>query len=246
MQGLWCRIQLAYLIVCVYPNCGMRNSDNRVIFECDNSLLFRTRCINSLFELKSLILSNLGGLGRKEIGRMGYKLLAPLGNGDDEHVRLIHESSAIREPMTDPYQVNFENGKDVEAELTEIPYEDEEEEEMNFYGDTQTALTPPVISRLYDWSDHFSTLNLDTITSDCFFSHRGPEEDLVSEFEIGQQFENKEGVILAIKTYNIRRGEEYKILERDQLKYDAQCIQFGFGCGWNIRISYCHKQENRR
>ncbi|RYQ92423.1 hypothetical protein Ahy_B09g098650 [Arachis hypogaea] len=55
------------------------NSDNGMIFEYDNLLLFRTQPVNPLSELKSLILNNLGGLGRKEIGRLGYKLLALLG-----------------------------------------------------------------------------------------------------------------------------------------------------------------------
>ncbi|RYR67692.1 hypothetical protein Ahy_A03g014082 [Arachis hypogaea] len=58
-----------YVVVCVYPNWRMRNSDNGMIFECDN--LLRTRRVSSLSKLKSLILSNLGGLGRKEIRRVG-------------------------------------------------------------------------------------------------------------------------------------------------------------------------------
>ncbi|RYR74563.1 hypothetical protein Ahy_A02g009286 isoform C [Arachis hypogaea] len=79
----------------------MKNSDNRVIFECDNLLLLCIRRISSLFELKSPILSNFGGLGRKEIERVVYRLLAPLGNKvlrfrlfrlqGDEHVRLMFD-----------------------------------------------------------------------------------------------------------------------------------------------------------
>ncbi|KAL4293461.1 hypothetical protein AHAS_Ahas18G0130400 [Arachis hypogaea] len=87
--------------------------------------------------------------------------------------------------MTDPYQVNPDDGKDVEAELTKIPDKGEEEEDMNFYGDTQIVMRQPAIFRPYDQSDHFFTLNLNAMTSNYFFSHQGLKEDLVSKFEIG-------------------------------------------------------------
>jgi len=57
-----------------------------------------------------------------------------------------YESSAIRDPMTDPDQVNPDDGEDIEAEPIKIPYDGDEEEEMNFYGDAQIALTQPAIS----------------------------------------------------------------------------------------------------
>ncbi|MED6199660.1 hypothetical protein PIB30_078002 [Stylosanthes scabra] len=51
----------------------------------------------------------------------------------------------------------------------------------------------------------------------------GPDDDPVDEFEVGQQFDDKEAVLIAVKTYSIRRAVEYKILESDRLKYAVQC-----------------------
>ncbi|XP_057755660.1 uncharacterized protein LOC130974831 [Arachis stenosperma] len=49
--------------------------------------------------------------------------------------------------------------------------------------------------------------------------------------------------MLAVKRYSIKRATEYKIVESDQLRYNAQCIQFEPDCNWSILISYCRKQE---
>ncbi|RYR49916.1 hypothetical protein Ahy_A07g036442 isoform B [Arachis hypogaea] len=65
-----------YVVVYVYPNCRMRNSDNRLIFEC----VIRYCCA---------------------LGEVGYRLLVPLENGvsqfrlfclhSDEHVCLMFD-----------------------------------------------------------------------------------------------------------------------------------------------------------
>ncbi|RYR12050.1 hypothetical protein Ahy_B04g069565 [Arachis hypogaea] len=88
-------INSVYIVVCVYPIYRMRNYDNR------NSILLHTLRMNSLSELRSLILSNLGGTETKKVRRVGYRLLASLGNGvflfrlfrllGDEHVRLMFD-----------------------------------------------------------------------------------------------------------------------------------------------------------
>ncbi|RYQ80082.1 hypothetical protein Ahy_Scaffold1g106730 isoform A [Arachis hypogaea] len=79
----------------------MRNNDNGVTFECENSILLRTQRVSMLSELKSLILSNFGGIEAREVRRIGYKLLANMGNRvfrfrqfrllGDEHVRLMFD-----------------------------------------------------------------------------------------------------------------------------------------------------------
>ncbi|RYR27919.1 hypothetical protein Ahy_B01g051994 [Arachis hypogaea] len=74
-------------------------------------------------------------------------------------------------------------------------------------------------------------------------NYYGPKEDPRNEFEVGQKFQNKEEVMLAVKRYSIRRVAKYKIVESDQLRYNAQYIQFGPGCSWSILISYRQKQE---
>ncbi|XP_025670278.1 uncharacterized protein [Arachis hypogaea] len=81
------------------------------------------------------------------------------------------------------------------------------------------------------------------MNSDRPFTQGGPDEDLSDEFEVGQQFKNKEEVLLTVKQYSIKRVAEYKIVKSDQLRYNAQCIQFRLGCNWCILISYRRKQE---
>ncbi|MED6154999.1 hypothetical protein PIB30_001681 [Stylosanthes scabra] len=65
------------------------------------------------------------------------------------------------------------------------------------------------MTRQYDHPAHFRVLWLSG----------GPDDDLVDEFEVGQQFDDKEAMLMAVKTYSIRRAVEYKILESDRLKY---------------------------
>ncbi|MED6123209.1 hypothetical protein PIB30_047034 [Stylosanthes scabra] len=66
----------------------------------------------------------------------------------------------------------------------------------------------------------------------------GPDDDPFDEFEVGQQFEDKEAVLLAVETYSIRKAVEYKILESDRLKYAVQCVNYGPLCQWALRVSY--------
>ncbi|RYR52803.1 hypothetical protein Ahy_A06g027672 [Arachis hypogaea] len=149
----------------------------------------------------------------------------------------------IKRTMVDLNMCNPDDGDDVGNEPTKISNDSDEEEEKNYYGDTQIALIQPPVSRPYDCPGHFSRLNLNAMTLDWLFTHGGLEEDSNNEFEVGQQFENKEEVMLAVKRYSIKRDVEYKILESDQLKYGVQCIQFGPECSWNIHIPYRRKQK---
>ncbi|RYQ88807.1 hypothetical protein Ahy_B09g095786 isoform A [Arachis hypogaea] len=79
----------------------MRNGDNGVTFECQDPILFHTQRVETLSDLKSLILSKVGGTQARKIRRVSYRLLAPMGNGvfrfrlfrlhGDEHVRLMFD-----------------------------------------------------------------------------------------------------------------------------------------------------------
>ncbi|KAL4397029.1 hypothetical protein AHAS_Ahas01G0151000 [Arachis hypogaea] len=52
-----------------------------------------------------------------------------------------HDGSAIRDSTMDEYEVNPNDGDDVDEEPPEIPDDGDKEEEMNYYDDTQIALT---------------------------------------------------------------------------------------------------------
>ncbi|RYR12293.1 hypothetical protein Ahy_B04g069833 [Arachis hypogaea] len=51
------------------------------------------------------------------------------------------------------------------------------------------------------------------------------------------QFQDKEEVVLSVKTYSIRRGVQYKVVESDYRRYVGKCSEFGNGCTWFIRLS---------
>ncbi|RYR75842.1 hypothetical protein Ahy_A01g000427 [Arachis hypogaea] len=90
-----------FIVVLLYPDCRMRNSDKGVPFECQDPILFRTQHVETLSDLKSLILSKVGGTQARKIRRVAYRLLAPMGNRifrfrlfrlhGDEHVRLMFD-----------------------------------------------------------------------------------------------------------------------------------------------------------
>ncbi|XP_057734774.1 uncharacterized protein LOC130950275 [Arachis stenosperma] len=43
--------------------------------------------------------------------------------------------------------------------------------------------------------------------------------------------------MLSVKTYSIRRGVQYKVVESDYRRYVGKCSEFGNGCTWLIRLS---------
>ncbi|XP_016168196.1 uncharacterized protein LOC107610701 [Arachis ipaensis] len=58
-----------------------------------------------------------------------------------------------------------------------------------------------------------------------------------SKFQVGQQFQDKDEVVLSVKPYSIRRGVQYKVVESDYRRYVGKCSEFGNGCTWLIRLS---------
>ncbi|RYR55987.1 hypothetical protein Ahy_A05g021805 [Arachis hypogaea] len=125
------------------------------------------------------------------------------------------DGSTIGDPMQDHYQIHLmSDDKDVDAKLVDIP--EEEHEELNDF-----TMSQPAISRPYDHLTHYSTLNLDAMNGDWSFGQGGSEDNPTHDFEIGQQFDNKE-VVMAVKMYSIKRAVEYKIVESNQ--FENICI----------------------
>ncbi|XP_057755671.1 uncharacterized protein LOC130974846 [Arachis stenosperma] len=50
-------------------------------------------------------------------------------------------------------------------------------------------------------------------------------------------FADKDEALLSVKTYSIRRGVQYKVVESDYRRYVGKCSEFGNGCTWLIRLS---------
>ncbi|XP_057734498.1 uncharacterized protein LOC130949916 [Arachis stenosperma] len=97
---------------------------------------------------------------------------------------------------------------------------------------------------------HFSALDLDAMApqkapsvSVGFGARDSQNTGGVYEFQVGQQFQDKEEVMLSVKTYSIRRRVEYKVLESDHRKYYGKCKEFGSGHVWLIRVSLRQRKE---
>lgn len=92
---------------------------------------------------------------------------------------------------------------------------------------------------------HYSSLNMEEVQvtmEDSVGSGYTMQLSGESPLQEGQQFPNKESVVLAVKNYSIRRGVEYKVYESDQTKYQGKCKHFGSGCNWSIRVTYRRKR----
>ncbi|XP_015935292.1 uncharacterized protein LOC107461317 [Arachis duranensis] len=91
---------------------------------------------------------------------------------------------------------------------------------------------------------HFSSLDLDAMRQDGHlgqlvgFGARDTDGSAgITEFQVGQQFQYKDEVLLSVETYSIRRGVQYKVVESDYRRYVGKCSEFGNGCTWLIRLS---------
>ncbi|XP_057740388.1 uncharacterized protein LOC130957560 [Arachis stenosperma] len=107
----------------------------------------------------------------------------------------------------------FQDEDDDDVDSTTIA--DDSDDELA--RSTPTEGSGAIISGTPQYLPHFSTLELDAVRQ--------------------QGFQDKEEVVQSVKTYSIRRGVEYKVLESDYHKYHGKCKEFGNGCTRLIRIS---------
>ncbi|XP_015936815.1 uncharacterized protein LOC107462697 [Arachis duranensis] len=91
---------------------------------------------------------------------------------------------------------------------------------------------------------HFSSLDLDAMRQEGLpaepteFGARDTQgTGGLTEFQVGQQFQDKEEDVLSVKTYSIRSRVQYKVVEFDYHRYVGKCSEFGNGCTWLIRLS---------
>ncbi|XP_015971253.1 uncharacterized protein LOC107494731 [Arachis duranensis] len=75
---------------------------------------------------------------------------------------------------------------------------------------------------------YFSSLDLDAMRPDgvpgkhAGFGAKDAEGSAgMTEFQVGQQFQDKDEALLSVKTYSIRRGVQYKVVESDYRRVDA-------------------------
>ncbi|XP_057744767.1 uncharacterized protein LOC130962590 [Arachis stenosperma] len=77
-------------------------------------------------------------------------------------------------------------------------------------------------SSTQQYPPHFSCLDLDAMRQEGVSGHsvgfgaRDAEGIAgLTEFQVGQQFQDKDEALLSVKTYSIRRGVQYKVVESD-------------------------------
>ncbi|XP_057755496.1 uncharacterized protein LOC130974651 [Arachis stenosperma] len=74
-------------------------------------------------------------------------------------------------------------------------------------------------SSTQQYPPHFSSLDLDAMRQagvPAGFGTRDAEGSVgMTEFQVGQQFQDKDDALLSVKTYSIRRGVQYKVVESD-------------------------------
>ncbi|XP_057755987.1 uncharacterized protein LOC130975178 [Arachis stenosperma] len=102
------------------------------------------------------------------------------------------------------------------------------------------------------YPSHFSSFDLDAMRQEGIpgepagFDARDAEGSAgLTEFQGGpacfatpsQQFQDKDEAVLSVKTYSIRCGVQYKVVESDYRRYVGKCSEFGNGCTWLIRLS---------
>ncbi|MED6119946.1 hypothetical protein PIB30_016325 [Stylosanthes scabra] len=138
-----------------------------------------------------------------------YALLVDEGNNWDADTQSRGEARRNIRRQKTSFFVQEEEDEFEEAT------EEEEEQGVNYFTATQPTYAQPAVNQPYDHPKHFSSLNLGAMNQGFYWIQGGHDDDPIDEFEVGKQFEDKEVVVLAMKTYSIRRVMEYKILESD-------------------------------
>ncbi|XP_020992737.1 uncharacterized protein LOC107481963 [Arachis duranensis] len=150
-----------------------------------------------------------------------------------------------------PTEVHCPTPAGVGDGLFDDPDDDEVEPDMiaDESGDdvgttVPTRATGGCSSGTQQYPPHFSSLDLDAMRQDdnalqaSGFGARDTEGSAgMNEFQVGQQFQDKDEALLSVKTYSIRRGVQYKVVESDYRRYVGKCSEFGNGCTWLIRLS---------
>ncbi|RYR43834.1 hypothetical protein Ahy_A08g040232 [Arachis hypogaea] len=98
-----------FFFVVVYSNEIVKHGNEGVIFESNKTVMLRTNRLNTLHALKTIMFSNIGGIGTKEVGRIAYKFLHALPNGGftnrlfwidrDQHMRVMFDIHARLMPQ---------------------------------------------------------------------------------------------------------------------------------------------------
>ncbi|MED6169718.1 hypothetical protein PIB30_023927 [Stylosanthes scabra] len=216
---------------------------------------------NTLEELKSVILRNIGVVGSMLVRRVAYWLLNLFPSNQfkfkifwvdsDAHVRGSTSSSlgGTGAIIAAPIQIATPEVGDDDSDEDFIGNTDESSESSDgseFVPESQARQgfllpTPSPIPDSSSVGSHFHTLNLDDMVEEPMeeFGEGGEDYDLDggSKFRVGHLFSTREAVHMAVKNYNIRRASEYRVVESDPYKYVCRCKRYNAGCPWSLRVA---------
>ncbi|RYR33329.1 hypothetical protein Ahy_A10g047905 [Arachis hypogaea] len=209
-------------------------------------------------------MSKFSGTTVREIGRVGYRLLAPMGNGvfrfrlfrlqGKKHIRLMFD---IHGRIMEEHVVELSaewmrrEGKEESDEdyvtdsVNSDSFEGGDEDEIVSETPAQTmarhVLPPPhPIPALSVVPSHYHSLVLDAMYERTPFSDTSEKDynlDGRVEFRVSHRFKSRETVLQGVKNYTIRRRVEYRVIESDRLKYHVQFHQADNGCQWSLRMA---------
>ncbi|MED6221986.1 hypothetical protein PIB30_060050 [Stylosanthes scabra] len=223
-------------VVTLYSNGEMGRDADGIWFRSVSPVVFQMQPVNTLEELKCVLLRNMGAAGAMSVRRVAYRLLNLFPPNQfkfkifwvdsDAHVRAMFElhrrygSREVMELLTEMETVNV----DAADFVGNTDESSESSDGSEFVPESQARQgfllpAPSPIPDLSSVGSHFHTLNLDEMTEVQREGFGGGGEgyglDGGSEFQIGHRFSTREAVHMAVKNYNIRRASEYRVVESD-------------------------------
>ncbi|RYR39778.1 hypothetical protein Ahy_A09g045375 [Arachis hypogaea] len=239
----------------------IRNTHEGVTFVCECPLSFVIPCTMSFVELQNGLCNNIQSHILKRESNLLYRSLVQVFGGliqfqiipitDDASIQqmlYIYQQTRSHVPMIELY-VEFEQqsgmsmiGDEINVdELGDIDWEEdnndsEDEFEANYEVDDENddgdlAGNPAVQHE----TNAICLFYLPCLTDGG--AHIVGEGNVASEdgeFSVGMEFDSRESVISAIKSYTISRGVDYTVYESEPQTFYAKCKGYGAGCDWLI------------
>ncbi|MED6178293.1 hypothetical protein PIB30_106180 [Stylosanthes scabra] len=178
-------------------------------------MVFQHPRINTLQELRQVMLSNLGAQFN-EITEVGYLFLSPQPNRrpvwmlvwllNDEHVR-NRPGKELKQKLAAPIQT-----------------------QTNLESMVLHLRAPMAMSQV-----EFDALRISDPMRAGIADNYNTDGGV--EFRVGHRLRNRDVVHMAVKNYNIRRNAEYRVVESDRIKYHCRCKHAADGCPWSIQVA---------
>ncbi|MED6138837.1 hypothetical protein PIB30_078215 [Stylosanthes scabra] len=183
--------------------------------------------VNTLEELKSVILRNMGV-------------------DSDAHVRAMFEfyrrygSRDVMELLTEMQTVNIDAGGSTSSSQGGLgaiiaapiqfanPEVGDDDSDEDFVANTDESSESSDDSKFVPESQARQEEQREGVGGG------GEDYDLDggSEFRVGHRLSTREAVHMAVKNYNIKRASEYRVVESDPYKYVCRCKRYDAGCPW--------------